>query len=135
MQYRVPPQIHLVIESLFALLCPKKCITMRILKCNSIFTSSAPLISTSNAPSCASLYRSQGTPLGVPSDLPSVASSTALTNAPSSAPSSATSPLSATSSATSSVTSNIPSYGSLCKLLSAFLGAALMYHQAHSQLH
>ena len=42
-----------------------------------------------NAPFCASLYRPQGTHLGVPSDEPSMASSIALANAPSSAPSSA----------------------------------------------
>ena len=64
---------------------------MRNFKCNSIATSSAPLISTLKAPSCASIYRSQGTTLGVPSDEPSVASSIALTNSPSSASSSATS--------------------------------------------
>ena len=58
-------------------------------KCNSIVPWSAPLISTSNAPSCASIYRSQSTPLGVPSDELSVASPIPLTNAPSSAPSSA----------------------------------------------
>ena len=90
-QHRVPPQVHLFIESFCALLCPDMCTTMRIFKCNSIVTSSAPLISTSNAPSCASVYRSQGTALGVSSDEPSVASSIALTNAPSSTPSSATS--------------------------------------------
>ena len=64
---------------------------MHIFKCNSIVTSSAPLISTSNAPFCASKYRSQGTTLGVPLDEPSVATLIALTNATSSAPSGATS--------------------------------------------
>ena len=64
---------------------------MCIFKCNSTFTSSATLISISNALSCAFVYRSQGTTLGIPSDEPSVASSVALTNWPSSAPSSATS--------------------------------------------
>ena len=48
---------------------------------------SAPLISPPNAPCRASLYRPQGTPLGVSSDESSVASSIALTNIPSSAPS------------------------------------------------
>ena len=90
-QHRVPPQVYLFIESFCALLCPGNCTTMHIFKCNSIVTSSAPLISTSNAPSCASVYRSQGTTLGVPSEEPLVVSSIALTNAPSSAPSSATS--------------------------------------------
>ena len=42
-----------------------------------------------NAPSCASLYRPEGTPLGVPSDEPSLVFSIALTNAPLSVPSSA----------------------------------------------
>ena len=42
-----------------------------------------------NAPSCASLYRPEGTPLGVPLDEPSLAVSIALTNEPSSAPLSA----------------------------------------------
>ena len=73
-QHREPRQIKLFIESFCALLCPEKCTTMCIFKCNSVFTSSAPLISTSNAPSCVSVYRSQGTTLGVPSDEPSVAS-------------------------------------------------------------
>ena len=90
-QHRVPPKVHLFFESFCAILCPDMCITMRIFKCNSIFTSSAPLISTSNAPSCSSGYRSQGTTLGVPSDESSAASSIALTNAPSSAPWSVTS--------------------------------------------
>ena len=90
-QHRVPPNVHLFIESFCALRCPDMCTTMHIFKWNSIFTSSAPLISTSNAPSCVSVYRSQGTTLGVPSDEPSVASSITLTNATSSAPSSATS--------------------------------------------
>ena len=90
-QHREPPQVHLFIESFCALLCPDKCTTMRIFKCNSTFTSSAPLISTSNAPSCTSVYRSQGTTLVLSSNEPSADSSTALTNAPSSAPSIATS--------------------------------------------
>ena len=90
-QHRVSPQVHLFIESFCALLCPDMCTTIRIFKCNSIVTSSAPLISTSNAPSCTSVYRSQGTALGLSSDEPSVASSIALTKAPSSTPSSATS--------------------------------------------
>ena len=46
-------------------------------------------MSTSNATSCASLYRPQGTSLDVPSDEPSVKFSVALTNALSSEPSSA----------------------------------------------
>ena len=84
-QHRVTPHIHLFIESFCALLSPDKCITMRIFKCNSIGTSIAPLISTFNVPFCASLYRSQNTPLSIPWDEPTVASSIALTNAPSSA--------------------------------------------------
>ena len=62
---------------------------MRIFNWNSIATSISPLISTSNAPSCASLYRPQGTSLDVPSDEPSVKFSVALTNALSSEPSNA----------------------------------------------
>ena len=85
----VNSQVHLFIESFCALLCPNNGTTMCIFKCNSIVTSSALLISTSNAPSCTSLYRSQITPLGVPSDESSVASSIALTSAPLSASSSA----------------------------------------------
>ena len=84
-QHRVPSQVQLFIESFCAFLCPKKCTRMRMFKCNSIVTSSAPLISNSNAISCTSLYRSQSTPLGGPSDEPSVGSSVALTNAPSNA--------------------------------------------------
>ena len=90
-EHRVHPQVHLFVESFCALLCPDKRTTMRIFKCNSFVTSSAPLISTSNAPFCASDYRSQGTTIGVTSGEPSVASSIALTNTPSSTPSSATS--------------------------------------------
>ena len=82
----MPAQVHLFIESFFALLSLNKCTIMPILKCNSVVTSSAPLISTSNAPFCAYLYRSQSTSIGVPPDEPSVVSSIALTNAPSSAP-------------------------------------------------
>ena len=48
--------------------------------------SNAPLISISNALSCATLYRSQGTPLGVPSDKPLAMPSIALKNASSSVP-------------------------------------------------
>ena len=77
-QHRELPQVPLFIESFCALPCPEKCTTMRIFKCNSTFTSTAPLISTSNVPSCASVYRSQGTTLGVPSNEPSVESSIAL---------------------------------------------------------
>ena len=54
--------------------------------CNSVVTLSTPLISTSNAPSCASLYRSWSTPLHVLSDEQSVVSAIALTDAPSSSP-------------------------------------------------
>ena len=89
-QHRVPPKVHLFIESFYALLCPDMCTTMLIFKCNSIVTSSAPFIPTSNTPSCASVYRSQGTTLDVPSDEPSVVSSIALKNAHSRAPSSVT---------------------------------------------
>ena len=85
-QYRMPPKVHLFIESFCAVLYLKKCTTMRIFKWNSVVTSSVPLISTLNAPSCPSLYKSQSTPLVVPSDKLSVASSIALTNAPLSAP-------------------------------------------------
>ena len=46
---------------------------------------SPPLISTPNTPCRTSLYRTQGTPLGVPLDELSVASLIALTIAPSSA--------------------------------------------------
>ena len=88
-QHKVLPQIHYLIESFCALLCPDKCTTMGIFMCNSIVTSSASLILIANPLSCASLFRSQGTPLGVPSDEPSVASSIALTNAPSSTTSNA----------------------------------------------
>ena len=91
MQHRLPPPVYLFIELFCALLCPNKCTTMRIFKCNSFVTSSVPLISTSNAPSCGSLYRSRSAPLGVPSDEPAGASSISLTNATSSAPPSATS--------------------------------------------
>ena len=68
-------------ESFCAPLHTSKCIIIS----NSIATSSARLISTSNdpswnAPSCASLYRSQSTPLDVPSDEPLVVSSNALPN-------------------------------------------------------
>ena len=94
-QHRVPRKVHVFIESFCALLCPDMRTIMRIFKCNSIVTSSAPLTLTSNAPSCAPVYTYQsatlGATLGVPSNEPSVASSIALTNAPSSAPSSATS--------------------------------------------
>ena len=90
-QHRVPPQVHFFIESFCALLYPNKCTTIRIFKGNSIVTLRVALISTSNAPFCASLYRSQSTPLGVRSDKPSMASSVALTNAPQGASSSATS--------------------------------------------
>ena len=91
MQHSETPQVHFFIESFCALLCPEKCTTMRIFKCNSTLTSSALLILTSNAPSCASVYRSQSTTLGVLSNDPSVESSIAPTNASSSGPSSATS--------------------------------------------
>ena len=62
---------------------------MHTFKSNSIVTSRAPLISTSNAPSCLSLYRFQSTTIDVASDEPSVTSSVALINGLSSAPSSA----------------------------------------------
>ena len=75
----------------FTPLRSNKCTIMQIFKYNSIVTPSSTFISTWNTPSCASLYRSQGTPLGVPSDEPLVASTIALTNEVSSAPSSATS--------------------------------------------
>ena len=88
-QHRVSLQVRLFIRSFCRLLCCKKCANLRIFKSNSIVTSSAHLISTSNAPSCASLYRSQSTPLYVPSDELSVTSSIALTNATLGAPSSA----------------------------------------------
>ena len=56
---QVLPQVHLFIELFCALLCPSKCTTMRIFKCNSIVASSAPLISTLNTPFYESLCRSQ----------------------------------------------------------------------------
>ena len=49
MQHRASSQVKLFIES-----------------CTWIVTSSAPLVSTSNVPFCASLYRPRSTPLGVP---------------------------------------------------------------------
>ena len=74
-QHRVLPQVHLSIESFCALMCPNKCTTTHIFKCNS------------NAPCFASSNRPQSTPLGVLSDKLSVASSIVLTNAHLSAPS------------------------------------------------
>ena len=47
------------VELFCELFYTNKCTTMHICKFNSIVTSSAPLISTSNAPSCASLHRCQ----------------------------------------------------------------------------
>ena len=63
-QHKVTPQVHLLLNS-FVNSHTSKCTTMCIFKCNSIVTSSAPLISTSN--------------VGIPSDEPSRAPSTALT--------------------------------------------------------
>ena len=57
-QHKVPPQVHIFIESFCALLYTNKSTTMYMLKCNSIVTSSAALILTSNTPSVAFLYRS-----------------------------------------------------------------------------
>ena len=58
--------------------------TMCIFKCNPIVTSGASLISISNVPFCASLYRSRNTLLEMPVVETSVAHSVALTNARSS---------------------------------------------------
>ena len=63
-QHKVAPQVHLLLNS-FVNSHTNKCTTMCIFKCNTIITSRAPLISTSN--------------VGIPSDEPSKAPSTALT--------------------------------------------------------
>ena len=77
----MPAQVQLFIELLCALLCTNNYTAMCIFRCNSIVPLSAPFISIANSPSCASLYRSQNTPLNVPSDEPLVTSSIALTSA------------------------------------------------------
>ena len=57
-QQKAPPKVHIFIESFCALLYTNKSTTMYMLKCNSIVTSGAALILTSNTPSLAFLYRS-----------------------------------------------------------------------------
>ena len=53
-QHRVAPHVHVFIDSFSARLCPNKCTTMHIFKCNSIVILRSPLILTSNASLCRS---------------------------------------------------------------------------------